>query len=147
VSASAQAPTARSGAPGVSRWPGAPADERVFAICAALANALYVATQHVASTPGRVGRTTGLRLVASHPSPAVAVRLGGRSRGFVFQAAALKNGQLAIVQALLVTELVFGLLVRRVWIRQTIVPPRGVRPRSRASDSTMQPVATGSSRD
>ena len=41
---------------------------------------------------------------------------------FAFQAAALKNGQLSIVQALLVTELVFGLVLRTVWIGQTIRP-------------------------
>lgn len=41
---------------------------------------------------------------------------------FLFQAAALKNGQLSIVQALLVTELVFGLLLRKLWIGQAIRP-------------------------
>lgn len=40
--------------------------------------------------------------------------------GFVFQAAALNKGQLSIVQALLVTELVFSLLLRKLWLRQPI---------------------------
>jgi hypothetical protein len=40
----------------------------------------------------------------------------------VFQAATLNGGQLSIVQALLVAELVFALLLRKLWIRQTIRP-------------------------
>jgi hypothetical protein len=41
---------------------------------------------------------------------------------FVFQAAALNNGELSIVQAALVTELVFGLGLRRLWIGQDVRP-------------------------
>jgi drug/metabolite transporter (DMT)-like permease len=41
---------------------------------------------------------------------------------FVFQAIALHNGQLSVVQTLLVTELVFGLILRRLWIHQRISP-------------------------
>ncbi|MGO9488665.1 MAG: DMT family transporter [Solirubrobacteraceae bacterium] len=93
----------------------------VFALCAALSNALYVATQHVASTRGRVGRASGLRLVGYLlRSPLWLFGWTAAIAAFVFQAAALNNGQLSIVQALLVTELVFGLLVRKVWIGQTI---------------------------
>jgi len=93
----------------------------IFALCAAFSNALYVTTQHVASTTGRVRKASGLRLVAYLIRSPLwlfgwAVALGA----FAFQAAALKNGQLSIVQALLVTELVFGLLLRKVWIRQAI---------------------------
>jgi hypothetical protein len=40
--------------------------------------------------------------------------------GFAFQAVALHNGQLAIVQTLLVTELVFALVLRRFWVHQHI---------------------------
>lgn len=39
---------------------------------------------------------------------------------FAFQALALHDGQLSVVQALLVTELVFSLLLRRAWIGQAI---------------------------
>ena len=39
---------------------------------------------------------------------------------FVFQALALHNGQMSVVQPLLVTELVFALVLRRLWIRQQI---------------------------
>ena len=95
----------------------------VFALCAAFSNALYVATQHIASTRGGVGRATGLRLVGYLiRSPLWLFGWVAAVGGFVFQAAALKNGQLSIVQALLVSELVFGLLLRKVWIRQTIRP-------------------------
>ena len=40
--------------------------------------------------------------------------------GFAFQALALHNGPLSVVQPLLVTELVFALVLRRVWIHQDI---------------------------
>jgi drug/metabolite transporter (DMT)-like permease len=39
---------------------------------------------------------------------------------FVCQAIALNHGQLSVVQPLLVTELVFTLVLRRVWLRQSI---------------------------
>ena len=39
---------------------------------------------------------------------------------FVFQALALHNGPMSVVQPLLVTELVFVLVLRRVWIRQDV---------------------------
>ena len=95
----------------------------LLALCAAFSNAVYVATQHIASTSGRVRTATGLRLLARLlRSP---LWLSGWLAGlaaFAFQAAALNNGQLSIVQALLVTELVFGLLLRKVWIGQTIRP-------------------------
>ena len=95
----------------------------IFALCAAFSNALYVTTQHVASTSGRVGRASGLRLVAYlFRSPLWLFGWTAALGAFAFQAAALKNGQLSIVQALLVTELVFGLLLRKLWIGQAIRP-------------------------
>jgi hypothetical protein len=95
----------------------------IFALCAAFSNALYVATQHVASTSGRVGKAKGLRLLAYLiRSPLWLLGWAAGLGAFVFQAAALKSGQLSIVQALLVTELVFGLLLRKVWIGQAIRP-------------------------
>jgi hypothetical protein len=95
----------------------------IFALCAAFSNALYVATQHVASTSGRVAKATGLRLVAYLVrSPLWLLGWTAAVGAFAFQAAALNRGQLSIVQALLVTELVFSLLLRKVWIRQAIRP-------------------------
>jgi len=93
----------------------------VFALCAAFSNALYVTTQHVASTSGSVARASGLRLVGRLlRSPLWLFGWAAGLGAFVFQAAALEHGQLSIVQALLVTELVFGLLLRRVWLGQAI---------------------------
>ena len=39
---------------------------------------------------------------------------------FVFQALALHNGPMSVVQPLLITELIFGLVLRRVWIYQDV---------------------------
>lgn len=95
----------------------------LYALCAALSNALYVTTQHLASTSGRSARATGLRLVASLlRSPLWLLGWVAAIGAFVFQAAALDRGQLSIVQAVLVTELVFGLGLRKVWIRQQVRP-------------------------
>jgi hypothetical protein len=95
----------------------------IFALCAPFSNALYVTTQHVASTTGRVGRAPGLRLVAYLiRSPLWLLGWAGAIAAFVFQAATLNGGQLSIVQALLLAELVFALLLRKLWIRQTIRP-------------------------
>jgi len=93
----------------------------IFALCAALSNALNLTTHHVASTSGRPAHASGLRLVASLlRSPLWLFGLVAAVGAFVFQAAALNDGQLSIVQAVLVTELVFGLVLRKVWIRQEI---------------------------
>jgi drug/metabolite transporter (DMT)-like permease len=93
----------------------------LFALCAAFANALFVSTQHIASTRGSVGRASGLGLVSQLlRSPLWILGWVAGLAGFVFQAAALKNGQLSIVQAVLVSELVFGLLLRRIWLHQAI---------------------------
>jgi hypothetical protein len=94
----------------------------VFALISAFSNALYVTTQHIASTSGPA-KASGLRLVAYLiRSPLWLFGWAAAVGAFVFQAAALRNGQLSIVQALLVTELVFGLVLRKVWIRQSIRP-------------------------
>ncbi len=95
----------------------------VFALMAAFSNALFVTTQHVASTSGRPARASGLRLAASlMRSPLWLFGWAAGLGAFVFQAAALKDGQLSLVQALLVTELVFGLVLRKVWVGQSIRP-------------------------
>ena len=92
----------------------------VFALVAAFCNALNVVTQHIASI-GDPGHSKGWRFVrylVSNPLWLFGwVALAG---GFVFQALALHNGLLSVVQPLLVTELVFALVLRRVWIHQSI---------------------------
>ena len=95
----------------------------ILALGAAFCNALYVTVQHVASTSGRRAKASGLRLVTYLiRSPLWLFGWAAGLGAFVFQAAALNNGQLSTVQALLVTELVFGLLLRKVWIGQAIRP-------------------------
>ena len=92
----------------------------VFALLAALCNAVYVATQHVASTSSPV-RVSGVRLVAYLlRSPLWLFGLAVGIGAFVCQAVALRHGQVSIVQTLLVTELVFGLVLRKLWIGQSI---------------------------
>jgi hypothetical protein len=41
---------------------------------------------------------------------------------FVFQALALYNGRLSVVQSIFVTELVFSLVIGSVWLRRAVVP-------------------------
>ncbi len=92
----------------------------VFALLAAFANALNVVTQHVASI-GDPDHSKGWRFVRYLVSnPLWLFGWVALAAGFVFQALALHNGLLSVVQPLLVTELVFALVLRRVWIRQTI---------------------------
>jgi hypothetical protein len=92
----------------------------VFALLAALGNALNVITQHFASVSDG-GKSTGWRFVrylVKNP-----LWLSGwiaLAAAFVFQALALHAGQMSVVQPLLVTELVFALLLRRFWIHQPI---------------------------
>jgi drug/metabolite transporter (DMT)-like permease len=92
----------------------------VFALGAAFCNALNVVTQHKASIsdPGQRKGWQFVRYLASNPLWLFGwVALGG---SFVFQALALHNGQMSVVQPLLVTELVFALVLRRLWVRQRI---------------------------
>jgi len=92
----------------------------VFALLAALGNAVNVITQHVASTSDPEG-SKGWRLVVYlFKNPLWLFGWVALIGAFVFQALALHTGQLSVVQTLLITELVFGLVLRRVWIRQDI---------------------------
>jgi hypothetical protein len=92
----------------------------VFALAAAFSNALNMVTQHIASIsdPGHSKGWRFVRYLATNPLWLFGwLALGG---SFVFQALALHNGQMSVVQPLLVTELVFALVLRRLWIRQQI---------------------------
>jgi drug/metabolite transporter (DMT)-like permease len=40
---------------------------------------------------------------------------------FVFQALALYSGRLSVVQSILVTELVYSLVIGRLWLRREVV--------------------------
>ena len=92
----------------------------LFALLAAFCNSLNLVTQHVASI-GDPSHRKGWRFVrylVTNPLWLFGwVALAG---AFVFQALALHNGLLSVVQPLLVTELVFALVLRRLWIHQRI---------------------------
>jgi drug/metabolite transporter (DMT)-like permease len=92
----------------------------LFALAAAFTNALNMVTQHMASISDPA-HSKGWRLVrylASNPLWLFGwVALAG---SFIFQSLALHDGQMSVVQPLLVTELVFALVLRRLWIHQQI---------------------------
>ena len=92
----------------------------LFALLAAFSNALNVVMQHIASI-GDPRHSRGWRFVrylASNPLWLFGwVALAG---AFVFQAIALHNGAMSVVQPLLVTELVFALVLRWLWLHQRI---------------------------
>jgi drug/metabolite transporter (DMT)-like permease len=91
-----------------------------FALAAAFCNAVNLMTQHSAST-GAPQREKGWRLVAYLVrQPLWLLGAVAAVGSFAFQALALHNGQLSVVQPILVTELVFVLVLRRVWIRQDV---------------------------
>ena len=93
-----------------------------FALVAALANAVTEATQHVASTAAP-SRSSGWQLVVYlFRNPLWLLGWAALIAAFVFQALALSHGQISVVQPLLATELVFMLLLRLVWIHQSIRP-------------------------
>ncbi len=93
----------------------------VFALLAALSNAVNVTTQHIASTADTRG-SSGWRLVLYlFRSPLWLFGWVALAAAFVFQALALHDGQLSIVQPLLATELIFALVLRQFWIHQSIL--------------------------
>ena len=92
----------------------------VFALAAAFSNAVNLMTQHSASA-GAPKREKGWRLVGYlFRQPLWLLGWIAAVGGFAFQAVALHYGQLSVVQPILVTELVFVLVLRRVWIRQDV---------------------------
>jgi drug/metabolite transporter (DMT)-like permease len=92
----------------------------VFALAAAFANAVNLLTQHSASTAAPK-RAKGWRLAGYLVrQPLWLLGAVAAVGSFAFQALALHHGQLSVVQPILVTELVFVLVLRRVWIRQDV---------------------------
>lgn len=92
-----------------------------FALASAFASAWYVLTQHVAST-GAPAREKGWRLALY----LVRDRLwlfgaAAMVAAFVLQAVALFYGRESVVQSVLVSELVFSLVIGRLWLRRTVV--------------------------
>jgi drug/metabolite transporter (DMT)-like permease len=92
----------------------------LFALGSACANSLNVVTQHVASTaaPARVkGRRLALYLIRN---PLWLFGVAAMVGAFALQALALYNGRLSVVQSILVTELVFTLVIGRLWLRRAV---------------------------
>ena len=92
----------------------------IFALAAALANAVHLMTQHAASARASHEHRGWHLVTFLVRQPLWLLGWVAAAGGFAFQAIALHSGQLSIVQPLLVTELVFALVLRRVWIRQHI---------------------------
>jgi len=91
-----------------------------FALAAALSSAINLMTQHSASA-GAPKREKGWRLVAYlFRQPPWLLGWLAAAGAFACQAVALHYGQLSVVQPILVTELVFVLVLRRLWIRQDV---------------------------
>ena len=69
----------------------------------------------------RPKRVKGWRLALYLPrQPLWLLGVAAAVGSFVFQALALHNGPMSVVQPLLITELIFGLVLRRVWIHQDV---------------------------
>ena len=91
-----------------------------FALAAALCSAVNLITQHAASirAPKREkGWRLALYLVRQ---PLWLLGWAAAAGTFAFQALALHTGPMSVVQPVLVTELAFVLVLRRVWIRQDV---------------------------
>jgi drug/metabolite transporter (DMT)-like permease len=92
----------------------------VFALAAAFSNAVNLMTQHSASVaaPEREKRWRLGLYLAREPL----WLLGGAAAvgSYAFQTLALHNGPMSVVQPVLVAELVFVMVLRRVWIRQHV---------------------------
>lgn len=92
----------------------------VFALLAALSNGTSGIVQHIASRAGKP-ELAGWRLILFLiRSPLWLLGAAAQVMAFVFQALALHNGEVSVVQPLLVTELVLVLVLRRVWLGQSI---------------------------
>jgi drug/metabolite transporter (DMT)-like permease len=94
----------------------------LFALAAALTNALNVVSQHLASTAAPAkdkGWRLALYLIRN---PLWLFGVLAMVASSVLQAIALYNGRLSVVQSILVTELVFSLVLGRVWLRRQVAP-------------------------
>src|SRR6516225_62291 len=91
-----------------------------FALAAAFSSAVNLITQHAASISAPK-REKGWRLALYLlRQPLWLIGWAAAAGTFVFQALALHNGPMSVVQPVLITELVFVLALRRVWIHQHI---------------------------
>jgi hypothetical protein len=94
----------------------------LWALSAGLCNALNVTSQHIASISSPA-KARGWRFVTFlFKNPLWLFGWVALAGAFLSQALALHSGEMSVVQPLLVTELVFVLVLRRVWIHQAIRP-------------------------
>ena len=93
----------------------------VFALLAALSNAVNVTTQHMASTADPRGSSGWRFVLYLFRSPLWLFGWVALAGAFVFQALALHDGQISIVQPLMATELIFALVLRQFWLHQSIL--------------------------
>ena len=94
----------------------------LLALGCAFTASLNVVTQHVASTAAPAedrGWRLALYLIRS---PLWLFGVGAMVASFVLQALALYHGAISVVQSILVSELVFSLVIGRVWLRRTVLP-------------------------
>ena len=92
----------------------------VFALAAAFSSAVNLMAQHSASV-GAPEREKGWRLALYLARQPLWLLGGAAAVGtYAFQALALRGGPMSVVQPVLITELVFVLVLRRVWIRQDV---------------------------
>lgn len=92
----------------------------IFALLAAFSNAVNEADQHIASTAAP-HQASGWRLIPYLlRDRRWLFGAAAQVAAFVFQALALHNGAISVVQPLLATELVFMLVLRQFWIHQAI---------------------------
>jgi drug/metabolite transporter (DMT)-like permease len=92
----------------------------LLAFASAFSNAVNLVSQHAAST-GSPAEVKGWRLALYLVRQPLWL-LGGVAMAvaFAFQALALYYGKLSVVQPVLVTELVFSLMLRRVWLHRDV---------------------------
>jgi drug/metabolite transporter (DMT)-like permease len=94
----------------------------IFAFAAAFSNALNLVTQHVAST-GAPAKDKGWRLALYLVrNPLWLFGVVAMVGSFAFQAVALYDGRLSVVQSILVTEIVFSLVLGRAWLHRAVTP-------------------------
>jgi drug/metabolite transporter (DMT)-like permease len=90
-----------------------------FALAAAFSSAVNLITQHAASISAPKRQVWRLALYLLR-QPLWLLGWAAAAGTFIFQALALHNGPMSVVQPVLITELVFVLALRRVWIHQRI---------------------------
>jgi len=90
----------------------------LLAVAAALANALSAIFQRIGVQNAPADTVMSIRLIRHAFSNAIwFAGLGMVALGFVFQAVALRFGQLSAVQPIVTTELLFLVLILGVWFR------------------------------